>query len=129
MAGLLLNVPLRWTNQDIILYHGTTRNRAQQIQESGANPMLGRERTDFGRGFYTTTSYRQACSWAVNVAARVSAAPAIVTITFSEAGNILSLCISLTSLCALCVEAVLNRINPNHSKAACRATIFKTDCQ
>jgi hypothetical protein len=81
MAAAPLNAPPGWTNQDITLFHGTTLLHATAIQSGGVNPALGRKRTDFGPGFYTTTSYQQACSWASVLAASASATAAVVTIT------------------------------------------------
>jgi hypothetical protein len=56
--------PVSWTNQDIVLYHGTidsvwTYPAIDKIQVASK-----RTRMDFGRGFYTTTSLSQARSWA-----------------------------------------------------------------
>src|SRR5437870_3433988 len=52
-----------WTNQDLVLYHGTLNIHLPSIQ-GGVNPALGRQRADFGRGFYTTTVEGQARHWA-----------------------------------------------------------------
>src|SRR5207237_10469350 len=43
-----------WTDQDIVLYHGTTGAFAQDIL-NGIDETTGGFLKDFGRGFYTTT--------------------------------------------------------------------------
>jgi hypothetical protein len=53
-----------WTNQDLILYHGTNERAAESIDRWGINLNYSREMLDFGRGFYTTTSREQAVLWA-----------------------------------------------------------------
>ena len=50
----------RWDNPKIELFHGTSRKAAEAILREGVEPGLGRPNTDFGRGFYTTTSEAQA---------------------------------------------------------------------
>lgn len=70
--------PSRWTNQPIRLYHGTTEAHARQITEWGVQIANGRTRTDFGRGFYTTTYERQARAWAWDVTRRRGEKPAVV---------------------------------------------------
>jgi Protein of unknown function (DUF3990) len=57
-----------WTNSDIKLYHGTTGTSAVSIL-AGITTGSGRSRTDFGQGFYTTTSEQQARDWANKQAA------------------------------------------------------------
>jgi hypothetical protein len=57
------NIPPAWANQTLILYHGTIDIHVPSI----LNQVIlskGRIHTDFGLGFYTTTIYRQAFSWA-----------------------------------------------------------------
>jgi Protein of unknown function (DUF3990) len=77
--------PLPWANQDIVLYHGTVDAFAASIL-AGVRVKLGKPNTDFGPGFYTTTLYRQAHSWAAQIAASKSsgAAPAVIQITISR---------------------------------------------
>jgi len=53
-----------WTNQDLILYHGTSDSSARNILSSGIDPTYFLPRTDFGLGFYTTTLRSQAEQWA-----------------------------------------------------------------
>lgn len=68
-----MGVELPWNNDDLILYHGCSElslkaNKANGIEPNakshGIDPALGLKNRDFGRGFYTTTSYVQATSWA-----------------------------------------------------------------
>jgi len=53
-----------WTNQDLILYHGTDDSSAAAILSQGVDLRLCSSFTDFGRGFYTTTNAAQATVWA-----------------------------------------------------------------
>src|SRR5690242_12515719 len=59
-----------WDNPDVILFHGTDNISAGDIVKNGVRLDVGREENEFGRGFYTTTSYSQANDWA-----RVKAIP------------------------------------------------------
>jgi len=61
--------PTTWSNQDLVLYHGTVDTFAAAILRK-VDPSKGRLGTDFGQGFYTTTLERQARAWAVQLAAR-----------------------------------------------------------
>ncbi len=56
------SAPIPWTNQELILYHGTVDTEVGSIL-SGIRVTRGRGYTDFGRGFYTTTIERQALAW------------------------------------------------------------------
>ncbi len=74
--------PATWANQDIVLYHGTIGSFAAAI----VTKVLvgkGNPNTDFGPGFYTTTSDRQAQTWAAEIAATISPpdVPAVIQIT------------------------------------------------
>jgi len=84
--------PTVWTNQDILLYHGTLAQYADDIIRTGvlapsANPLATTD-FDFGAGFYTTTLMRQAEAWAyVKVAAPpkgVPPYPGVVEFTVSR---------------------------------------------
>lgn len=55
---------MSWGKGDLIVYHGTTDGHADLIRRNGVDPTTGRTITDFGRGFYTTTSFTQARDWA-----------------------------------------------------------------
>lgn len=62
------NTPVIWSNQPLILYHGTLQQHRASIMR-GIDPQMGRGNTDFGPGFYTTTLRLQAMSWAWQAAA------------------------------------------------------------
>lgn len=77
-----LGRPLPWTNQDIVLYHGTVDRFLSKIK-TGINVRAGSIRTDFGQGFYTTTLERQARYWAWQVSQQpglpVGSQPAVIS--------------------------------------------------
>jgi hypothetical protein len=52
--------PLAWTNQEMVLYHGTTSSMGRDIVDGGVSLSFSRRLTDFGLGFYATTNLRQA---------------------------------------------------------------------
>src|SRR5713226_5227848 len=54
---------MAWTNAALTLYHGTDEVSAQSIVR-GVSLASSRILTDFGTGFYTTTSWVQAKNWA-----------------------------------------------------------------
>lgn len=69
-----------WQNDDLILYHGCTDQSLRSKSPTGIlvdqlphgiDITVGGQRKEFGRGFYTTTSFAQARSWA-NIRARKS---------------------------------------------------------
>lgn len=62
---------MAWTNQHLTLYHGTDLSSAQSVV-TGIQVALGRARTDFGKGFYTTSWLNQAVYWANQIASRKS---------------------------------------------------------
>jgi uncharacterized protein DUF3990 len=73
-----------WTNQPIVLYHGTIRRSAESIVRHGVDVVCGDPNVDFGLGFYTTTSLSQARKWAI-VIGSVGAEPhAIVQLTLDR---------------------------------------------
>ncbi|HKO10180.1 MAG TPA: DUF3990 domain-containing protein [Alphaproteobacteria bacterium] len=53
-----------WNNGPVRLYHGCDALAARAMQTHGIDLTRCRPRTDFGRGFYTTTSEYQAKQWA-----------------------------------------------------------------
>jgi hypothetical protein len=63
MLPASFNTPPLWSNQPLILYHGTLQQHKASLA-SGIMPSMGRSNTDFGIGFYTTTLLDQAKSWA-----------------------------------------------------------------
>ena len=65
----------------ITLYHGTTLNDARDIVNKGIDMAMGREKLDFGRGFYTTVMTDEAWKWARRQADRTGGLPAVVKIT------------------------------------------------
>jgi len=58
-----LNQPPAWQNGPLTFFHGTVVRSLSSIAR-GVDPSYFRPRKDFGRGFYLTTSPRQAASWA-----------------------------------------------------------------
>ena len=79
----MATLPAEWTNQDIVLYHGTVLQFVKEI-EAGVRVALGKPRRDFGPGFYTTTRRIQAYAWATRIAASKSAEPAVIQITVAR---------------------------------------------
>jgi hypothetical protein len=65
-ARLPVGVPPRWNtlNTHVVLWHGTLRSRATNIQAHGIDLTKCKNKVDFGRGFYTTTNETQARNWA-----------------------------------------------------------------
>lgn len=61
---------MSWSNQDIILYHGTVASETQSILAS-IDLQFCRPRSDFGLGFYLTTSKTQAETLAANLPTRL----------------------------------------------------------
>jgi Protein of unknown function (DUF3990) len=61
-----LYTPQQWTCQDAVLYHGTTEDVAKSIANKTyqINATAGSILTDFGQGFYTTSLFSQAATWA-----------------------------------------------------------------
>jgi hypothetical protein len=53
-----------WSNQDLVLFHGTTLPAGESILADGVLLDRAERRADFGRGFYTTTDLRQASNFA-----------------------------------------------------------------
>src|SRR5215469_6028727 len=73
--------PPSWRNQDIVLYHGTVDIFAAAIL-NGVRVKSGKPATDFGPGFYTTTVYQQAHTWAVQIAAsKPGRLPVVIELT------------------------------------------------
>jgi hypothetical protein len=69
--------PSHWTNQELVLYHGTIDFYQESIL-SGVSVLRGRSRKDFGRGFYTTTRLAQAREFASKVSQRIAGSQPIV---------------------------------------------------
>jgi hypothetical protein len=86
MASLpILYPPPLWSNQDIVLYHGTVDTYVSALTTGAVRVSSGKAGTDFGPGFYTTTVQRQARMWAAQLsAARPGTAPAVVQFTLAR---------------------------------------------
>ena len=81
----LVYAPPLWTNQDIVVYHGTVDTFATAIVNGPIRTSLGRPNTDFGPGFYTTTVKTQAHMWAAQISAtKASSNPAVIEITLDR---------------------------------------------
>src|SRR5262245_38870570 len=65
----LLPAPPDWTNGRLVLYHGTVDLRVNEVLRR-VDVRRGRPDTDFGRGFYATTSLPAAQAWANDTARR-----------------------------------------------------------
>jgi len=77
--------PAAWSNQDIIVYHGTLDVHAAALTSGKVSVPADRGDTDFGRGFYTTTCLRQAESWAKRASYQNSGTrPAVLQFTISR---------------------------------------------
>ncbi len=73
-----------WSNQDVVLYHGTLVAFVPSILKR-VQLSLGKRYRDFGAGFYLTTVLRQAQTWAAQIAATKSGAvPAVIQFTVSR---------------------------------------------
>jgi hypothetical protein len=74
--------PPAWTDQPLVLYHGTIDALAPEVL-GGIDVRTGRAFTNFGQGFYTTTSLPMAWRWATHTASRAAsrrqkAQPAVI---------------------------------------------------
>jgi hypothetical protein len=77
-------VPGDWTDQDLVVYHGTT-DAARASILSGVQVSLGHSKADFGKGFYTTTNLAQAKAWAVRMSdRRPGTLPLVIRFTLSR---------------------------------------------
>ena len=77
MAPIVYPPPV-WRHQDVELYHGTVAAHAPAICGGDISIARGRTHTDFGQGFYTTTLFRQARTWAAELAASIGGTAAVV---------------------------------------------------
>jgi hypothetical protein len=78
-----------WTNQHIVLYHGTVADFASAIEtrKTEIQVKMGKPENDFGQGFYLTTFRHQAEKWAAKKAAEKLLDPeleAVLQITVSR---------------------------------------------
>jgi len=53
-----------WSNGPLTVYHGTVAPFARSISATGINLARCRDKSDFGRGFYMTSIFQQAVSYA-----------------------------------------------------------------
>ena len=75
-----------WGNPEVVLYHATDADAAADILKHvrlPGNPIRAGG-WDFGRGFYMSVSREAAQDWALQLAARRSADPAIVRISIGR---------------------------------------------
>lgn len=75
--------PLIWTNPDLKLYHGTLKKHVRSIQ-AGIDIRKCDDGTDFGLGFYTTTSAKQAARFAHNKVWREGGTAAVIEFTLNR---------------------------------------------
>jgi hypothetical protein len=68
-----------WTNAPLVVYHGTDENSAGNILRSGVNLAACAPGSDFGHGFYVTSSLKFAQSWADQKVVRSTARAAVLT--------------------------------------------------
>lgn len=76
----MLSIDSSWANPPLIVYHGTLNIHTKAIQGK-VDLSSCDENSDFGKGFYTTTSLAQARVFAENVVRRsmpTSARPAVI---------------------------------------------------
>jgi hypothetical protein len=73
-----------WTDQPIVLFHGTISSAAEDILRRGVDLSKGRGATDFGCGFYTTTHAVAAITWSKRVARNRSGVPGMLKITLGR---------------------------------------------
>jgi hypothetical protein len=59
--------PVSWSNQDIVVYHGTVNTYVPALTGRAVSVSAGQRNTDFGPGFYTTTLFPQAENWAKRI--------------------------------------------------------------
>jgi hypothetical protein len=74
----LLDPPPPWSNQRMVVYHGTTQQHVDSIVNGGVDVRLCQPDADFGRGFYTTTDRRQADNWTRRQSERTGSPAAVV---------------------------------------------------
>ena len=72
-----------WTNQPLLLYHGTIQRYERSIL-SGVELKRPGLYTDFGPGFYTTTWIQQATEWAIRKALELGDHPSVIEFTVSR---------------------------------------------
>jgi hypothetical protein len=73
-----------WSNEDILLYHGTNEESAQGITNKGGSLVYSRPMLDFGQGCYTTTNREQAVKWGIETGLKRGGNGFLVTFTVSR---------------------------------------------
>ena len=77
--------PAPWSNQDLVVYHGTADIHTAELIGGRISVRAGRPDTDFGRGFYTTTRFKQAENWGKSTSLRKPGTnPAVIEFTLSR---------------------------------------------
>jgi hypothetical protein len=77
--------PPIWSNQDLVVYHGTVDTFAATIASGKIVVSKGKPHTDFAPGSYTTTPKRQASMWGAQISAsRPGTAPAVIELTINR---------------------------------------------
>lgn len=64
MSGTLANPIPSWRNQDLVLFHATTLEAAENIRDRGVRFITRSQTSEFGQGFYATTNIEQARDFA-----------------------------------------------------------------
>ena len=67
-----------WDSRDVLLWHGTTLDRALSIVLHGPDLSRSRKSMDFGQGFYLTTREKRAVDWSRKAVHRTGKQPAVV---------------------------------------------------
>lgn len=84
-------------NGKVTLYHATNGPGGRSLATDGIDPSKSKDRTDFGKGFYTTTNFDQAVRWArrngigkgtvVEYRVSIDALAKLKSLDFPEAGG------------------------------------------
>jgi hypothetical protein len=75
-----------WQNIPLVVYHGTDEHSALQIMTTTIDPRIGKDPSDFGRGFYVTSILASARYWANQKVRRLTqpCKPAVLTFNISR---------------------------------------------
>jgi len=80
---VMVTLATPWDNPNLALFHGTVDRYVESIQR-GIDLRWARKGTDFGRGFYLTTSEGQARDWAISRAEDLGGKPAVLRFDVSR---------------------------------------------
>ena len=72
----------QWHNNPLQVFHGTDNLSAAALAATGVSLALCRPNTDFGQGFYVTTSLHQARQWANTRVLRIPRALVATVVSF-----------------------------------------------